>query len=215
MLVGHDVVLDMILSQRVVWISGAVRSGKTAIAFKLAQELLERFRFRYLLSNCDSVWTDSVGDVVLRDGFYLDAVIIYDELGMFSWAGGSRTFAPFVGKLNCVVLGPSVEPPPRHFYRLEIRRIFNFMPFGVPVWLYRWRVPPPRGERGVKQPSGLFWWLNPKEIYGVYDSSQLIADDAGISSYIWRLYEQRSGKGRVGQILDLEEIKTAIEAIQD
>ena len=161
---------------RVVWMGGRYGGGKTALAFRLAHDLLKNHGYRYLLSNVKSVWTDDPKKIVLRDGQYADAVVILDEGGLFLKSSkDAETFLAFLRKLNVVILIPSVTPPTLKVRSFTIQRVYNLYSYGLPAWVYRWTL-----SSGHIKETGLFYWVSPPEIFGVYDTLGTPSDDGGL-----------------------------------
>lgn len=164
-------VLRMIYNYRFCHIGGRFGGGKTAIAYRLAYELMEKFEFRYLLSNVKSVWNDDLSKVELRKdkdgvGRFVDAVIILDEAGEFiNSASQARQWLSFLRKLNIVILLPSVMPPYHSMRLLSIRRKWNLFAVGIPYWGYAAKLSAEDDDMKID-----FGWWNPSEIYGIYDT---------------------------------------------
>ncbi len=60
----------MLNQYRVAWMGGGYGTGKTLLCFELAYELVLSGRYRYILSNCNSVWTDNPEIVKVRDDIF-------------------------------------------------------------------------------------------------------------------------------------------------
>lgn len=195
MLLGGQLVVGMLQTFRVAWISGRYGGGKTALAYRLAYELLNSGFSRYLLSNCRSVWRDDPRDVVLRDGRYLDAVVVLDEAGLFlRTSRDADDFLAFLRKLNVVLILPSVKPPAPVMRMLTIQRVANLSAIGLPVWVYEVSVDYAR-QRGRER----FAWINPSEVFGIYDTTDVPVDDCGIGDYLYSHVAElveRAGHGR-------------------
>lgn len=195
MLLGGNVVVGMLQTFRVAWIAGRYGGGKTALAYRLAYELLDSGFVRYLLSNCRSVWSDTPADVVLRDGRYLDTVVVLDEGGLFlRTSRDADDFLAFLRKLNVVLIVPSVKPPAPAIRMLSIQRLVNLQALGLPAWIYEASV-----EYGRQRDRVRFVWWRPSEIYGIYDTSDVPVDDCGIGDFLFEQTERlvrESGHGR-------------------
>lgn|SRR5690554_3811753 len=179
-LIGGEIIVGMLQTFRVIWIGGRYGGGKTALAFRLAYELLDSGFSRYLLSNCRSVWGDAPADVVLREGRYLDTVVILDEGGLFLRTGkDADDFLAFLRKLNVVLIVPSVKPPAPAVRMVSVQRTANLQSIGLPAWVYTASV-----EYGRQRDRERFLWWQPSEIYGVYDTADVPVDDCGIGDYL-------------------------------
>lgn len=182
MLLGAESTLGYLQTYRIVHVGGRYGGGKTALAFKLAGELLDRGFSRYLVSNVRSVWEDTPADVVLRDGSYADAVVVLDEGGLFLKSSfDAEKFLAFLRKLNIVLIIPSVLPPSSRVRMLSIQRTMNLQTVGLPLWLYTTTL-----YYGHVKENSKFWWWRPSEIYGIYDTLGFPSDDAGLGSWVER-----------------------------
>jgi hypothetical protein len=162
----HDSMLLALRNYRTCWLGGRYGGGKTAISFRLAHDLVKDWGFRYIVSNCRSVWNTSADKVELRDGRFVDAVIILDEGGMFLDSTRlAKEWLAYLRKLNIILIVPSVLPPALILRRMVIQRTFNFQPFGLPVWRFTWKL-----DNGMTQQKDHFWWVNFSEIFGIYDT---------------------------------------------
>lgn len=180
MLYGTNTLMGFLKTSRVCWLRGRYGSGKTALAHRLAYELVSDGSFRYVISNCRSVWADNPADVVLREGRFVDAVLILDEAGMFvDGSYKARRYLAFLRKLNVCVLLSSFMKPAAVMRDFSIKRFINWEVAGLPVWSYRYLV-----SDGVDRYSDVFHWINPSEIFGVYDTAGFPSDDAGIEDYL-------------------------------
>lgn len=163
---GAGLVLRYIYNYRICWIGGRFGGGKTSLAYRLAYDLKKKFPFRYVLSNVKDVWSDKPEDVVLRDGVFVDAIIILDEGGGFiTTAKEADMWVEFLRKINVVLLLPSVRPPHRDMRTLTVRRDVNWQSLGVPCWAYTAKL-----DSGDIEEKFNFRWWHPNEIIGVYDT---------------------------------------------
>lgn len=179
-LIAAEATLGYLRTYRIVHIGGRYGGGKTALAQKLAADLLESGFCRYLVSNVRSVWQDEPADVVLRDGLYADAVVVLDEGGLFLKSSfDAEKFLAFLRKLNIVLIIPSVLPPSSRVRMLSIQRTMNLQSVGLPLWLYTTTL----WYGHVKENTRFGWWM-PSEIYGVYDTLGFPSDDAGLGEWV-------------------------------
>lgn len=194
MLVNAAPLLGLVKTFRIVHFSGRYGSGKTALAYRLAYELLESGFSRYLLSNCNDVWREDTADVVLRDGRFLDCCVILDEAGLFMEnSRQAKQFVAFMRKMNVVLLLPSVDPPPGRVRFLQVQRQFNLMALGIPLWLYTARL-----NTGMAREKYGFGWWRPAEIFGVYDTGDFVSDDDELGEFLAGHVERLTG-GRYGR----------------
>lgn len=192
-LINGTPIVFLLRGYRVAHLAGRFGSGKTALAYRLAYELLEHHGFRYILSNCEDVWSDRPEDIVLRpdakgDPTYMDAVVILDEAGIvFEGTQHARQFVAFMRKFNVCLLLPSVEAPPSRVRFLQIMRKYNFNALGLPLWWYEARL-----NTGLDRVRYQFGWWQFSEIFGVYDTSDFPSDDSGIGDWIGQHVERKT-----------------------
>lgn len=189
-LLNSSAVLGLIKTYRVVWIGGRYGGGKTALAYRLAHDLLEQGFVTHLAANCRNVWGDELDDIkpeVSELGSYLNTCVLLDEGGLFLRTGkDSEDYMAFMRKFNVVLLIPSVQPPTSRVRFLSIQRMYNLKALGIPLWLYKCTL---RYEN-IKESYWFGWW-RPEEIYGVYDTLDVPVDDAGISDWLIEFKEQQ------------------------
>ncbi len=172
-LIQGSPVLHMLNQFRVAWVMGGYGSGKTSGAIYIAHELYKTGKYRYILGNFNSVWTDSPEKVILRDGAFVDAVVILDEGGLFMrLSRDADSFLLGLRKLNITILVPSVLPPAQRIKGLQFQRILNLQAFGLPMWVYENRL-----YIGSEKERSIYGWWNPGEVFGVYDTMDYPVDD--------------------------------------
>ena len=179
-LIKAATLLQYINLYRVLYIGGRYGGGKTALAFRLAYDLITRGDYRYLISNVKSVWNDKVTDIQLRSDTYVDAIVILDEGGIFLETGKDvKKYLAYLRKMNIALIIPSVQEIPRSIRRLSVQRLMTFNVYGVPLWLYRFKL----DVGDVKEKDWFVWW-RPSEIFGIYDTLGTPSDDAGFNEYL-------------------------------
>lgn len=206
MLINAGIVLHYASLYRCIYIDGRYGGGKTALAFKLAIELQKRREYYYILSNTKSIVNDKPEDVVMRDGQYVDAVIVLDEGGLFLETNADvKKWMFALRKLNISIIIPSVEPPHSRMTKLTIQRLMNWQVFGLPVWTYGWIL-----RSGQQKQKGMFHWLFPEEIYGIYDTQGVPVDAGYISGWVatWaeRLQQTTGYERDKGKVIELPEV---------
>jgi len=201
-LVGSSVFAGLIEVYRVVWFEGRYGGGKTAAAVRFAYDLLEKGFVKHLVSNIPVVFESDPWDIepVITDTEYrLDTVILLDEGGLFLETGKDvKGFLAFLRKMNIVLLIPSVEPPATTIRKLSVTRRFNGYKIAIPAWVYRYTL-----STGGYKDTERFYWLNPTEVFGLYDTDAKPVDDAGIGEWFQHhtsraveRYYQMSGRRR-------------------
>jgi hypothetical protein len=173
-------VMEELKKQRMMQIEGIVRTCKSALAFRIAYELLTKHGYRQLITNVDSVWTTNRTDITLREGKYLDAVIILDEAGNFLDVGrDAKGYLMGLGKLNTIIISPSTNEIAQRMRYLKCHRLINLAGFGAKGQLYGVKSAYDKKQRG-----SWFFWQNPSEVYGIYDTLPAAFTDRGIGAFI-------------------------------
>lgn len=180
----HDVLMDWIWSERLVSIEGALGGGKSLLAFMLAEELVKNkdYELRYVLSNCASTVTDSIDDIEIRKEKYVDAVIIFDELGKFVNKKNS-----FIGeelmsdlrKINCIMLNPSRNPTYEEIRKLVVEPQINLIKIGLDVIIYKAWL-----DRRDSKNKTYFAMIGTSRMKGYYDSDQMNSDSQGLIQWL-------------------------------
>lgn len=184
-LFNHQILMGYLRNFRIVHLAGRYGGGKTALAFRLAYELLSSGDFRWCLSNIPCVFADDPSRVDVRDG-RVDAVVVLDEGGIFlKTTYDIDKFIAYLRKLNIVLLIPSVLPPSSRATFLSIERIFNGWSLGLPVWFYGYTL-----RYGRAAFNGWFAWWGPHEIFGLYNTLAYPEDDGGLSHYFVRWVDE-------------------------
>lgn len=193
-------ILDM---YRLIWISGRVAGHKTALAYRIAQDYLDK-GYR-LISNNKSIWADDMDDVKLVDG-HLKAVILMDEGGLYFKSGRQvEQIASYLAKMDMIIIFPSFWPPARVAQIVNIQPVISLKPSGLPVIIYKWSV-----NIGSFKDKGMFAWINPQEIYGIYSRQDPGADaDKIIDFLISKTNEFRRYFGHADKVSILEEVSEA------
>lgn len=196
-LLGAGVFMDMLKTSRLLNMAGRTGGGKTSLAYRIAFELHEAGFIRYIFSNVDSVWNDDPRDMALVER-RIDAAFILDEGGLFLEKRTEfKQYSAFMRKLNIVLIIPSVWEPMTGIKFLRVQRLMSLEVVGLPVWVYRWRL-----SHGEIRERGLFFWRQPSEIFGVYDTAGFPTDDDGIARYITKWTDEakkQAGYGRKRQ----------------
>ena len=186
--------LPLLTSYRMLWIGGRYGGGKTSFAIKLSEEYLKR-GYR-LFTNIGCVWADE--EIKLNDEGKLKAIIIIDEAGMFLKVRQQvEAVVAYAAKMDAIYMFPSFFPPPRAAQVLTVQPLFNFLSTGIPIIVYKWRV-----SLGGFKDSGLFFWSNPKEIYGIYSRLDSAQGSYNLMDKIQEATEEYKGKSSKGYYKD-------------
>lgn len=202
MFINASPVLGILEMYRLIWISGRFGGHKTALAFKIAQDYLER-GYR-LATNSRTVWADDLEDIQLNENNQLHSVVLLDEGGLYFKASRQiEQIAAYAAKMDCIYIIPSFWPPARAAQIINIQPVISLKAAGLPVIFYKWSV-----NIGAFKDKGWFAWWYPQEIYGIY-SRQDPGDDPEeiIKFLVDRTGQYRKRYGREeNSILQLEEI---------
>lgn len=170
---------------RMVWICGRFGGGKTALAVYIAQWLCRKGYARYIASNIRlgfgrELRSVSAGDLRHYDcngPTFRDMVILMDESWQVLGKGASRKavieWLAFMRKGNNFLIMPSVLPLVQEVNVLKVERMFNGLVLGLPGWLYRWSL----GDYRRGGDRGHYWFSNPQQVFGLYDTTQIPSED--------------------------------------
>lgn len=195
--------MHLLSGWRLCWLGGKLGGGKTSFAFRLAYDLMLQHGYRYLFSNCHSVWNDEPSEAVLRPNErgipqFLDAVFILDEAGQFmGTASEAKEWTAFLRKLNVIVILASNASPHSSVKFLTVQRTLNMVKFGLPFWLYRWTL-----ESMMIEEQGVFLWRNPSEIFGIYDTDAFPDEATELGNFLKeKINEAATNAGYRGQMV--------------
>jgi hypothetical protein len=166
--------LLMVKNFRLCWLGGRYGSGKTSLAVRLAIEFVHRGWARYIVTNFPSVVSDDIQSIPPRD-----AVVILDEAGVFLRDAELDRITAYLRKFNITLLLASVIPVSQRARTLNIQRVLNYSALGIPMWYYSAQLDYMR----VRELLYLQWW-RPSELWGIYDTSYVAQDDAGIIQWL-------------------------------
>jgi hypothetical protein len=189
MLINADNITRYARDYRVCTISGRFGGGKTSFAFRLAYELMRVYKFRYIVSNVQSVWNTPINKIELRRtdyGLFVDAIMVLDEGGMFlDRPNEARSWLAYLRKLNVVLLIPTVIAPSLLMRTVTVQRVVNGDALGLPFWFYRVIL----NSMTVRERDWFLWW-QPSEIYGVYDTVGMPSEASDILAYLKKWTDQ-------------------------
>lgn len=163
---------------RTCWIDGRYGGGKTLLAIALAERLIASGTASGIVSNTPLMLPGAAEPAIFDEFSEVtetveNAVIIYDEawqdLGMGASPGAVRQYMAYLRKQNLILLMPSVLPLSRQVRVLRVWREFNGLPFGLPFWIYRYKIEgtPVAGRKRDKW--DVFWLWNPRRLFKYYD----------------------------------------------
>jgi hypothetical protein len=158
---------------RTLWFAGRYGGGKTALAVYMAAQLVIE---RYATTIVSNLPLDlGVDGVTIKRGDISgikDAVLLLDEgwqeLEIGSSAKAVKAWLAYLRKDNLHVLLPSVHALAREVSNYTIERKWNLLVFGLPYWVYQWRLI--TGHHSKKDVSmGWLYLHKPQRIFGSYD----------------------------------------------
>jgi hypothetical protein len=166
-----DIALQVIQSMRLVWLAGRVGGGKTSLAVRCGIEFVERGWSRHILTNFPCAVATPLNVLTeLRDVF-----VILDEAGAWMDNALFDQVVAYLRKRNVTVFMPSYLAPPTRGRSLYIQRYFNGHRMGLDLWHYKARYK----NQFIDDTFTLNWW-HPGEVFGLFDTSHVASDDAGI-----------------------------------
>jgi hypothetical protein len=178
--------MGLVRAYRVVYVAGRYGSGKTALAVRLAYELLESGFATRCVANFPVVFADDWEQLNIEDPYASNTVVILDEGGLFlETRGDTKELLAFLRKMNITLIIPSVHPPANRIRAVTIQRLINLQALGLPAWLYSVYL----ASGHIKEESKFLWW-RPSEIFGTYDTLSAPVDDDGIGEWLVSLKER-------------------------
>lgn len=183
-LVSADIFMETFLNYRKIWIDGRYGGGKTALAVMMSYWMLEKGFADYLVSNIPVAFASNPWEIFPDDDDRLNTVVLLDEGGLFLRTSSDvDDYLAFLRKSNVYLIVPSVKAPSMDLREFSVWRNFNAKRVGFNVWIYNYILKTGNGKDKDK-----FYWRDPPEIYGLYDTDARPVDDAGISD--WLIYHK-------------------------
>jgi len=179
MLVWAEEFLDLLYSRRLVWISGTLGRGKTALAYRLALEMVARRKVKWVVSNVTDAISDDLSKVQRENG-KLSACVILDEAGKWIRTRDiSDKYRADLRKLDLIMLMPSNMEPTLNLRKFRVFTWVDLGYIGIPIKILKWRY-----KEDDSEIQGYFLWIDYREIYGVFKTSEVVDEDKGIASWI-------------------------------
>ena len=183
-MIGWSVFLLNFLNFRTLWLSGRTGGGKTALAVRIAYELLDREYVRHVVSNIPMAFATDPWSIQPDEADRLHTLVILDEGGMFlKTTSDTEQYLAFLRKSNIYIIVPSVKEPHRDLRILSCERLFNAQKIGFKGWVYQYLL-----RTALVKETEKFFWPDPSEVYGLYDTDARPVDDFGISD--WLIYHK-------------------------
>lgn len=200
MFLNAEPFFSVISFYRLLWIGGRFGGHKTSLSYMIAKKYLDQ-GYR-LISNNRSVWADDPKNVdLLPETHLLKSVVILDEGGLyFNTSKQVQMIASYCRKMDVIYIMPSFWPPSRTAQVLTCQPIFSLRSAGIPAICYKWRA-----KIGSFEDKGMFFWVFPQEIYGIYSTKDPGDVAADIIAYLVEKTEQyRIFEGRTNKISFME-----------
>lgn len=167
---SYTAFLHELVGVRVLYVRGGFGTGKTALAFQIAHDLVKNHGFTNIVSNVSSVWTDRL-PIPLNDGF-LNSVFIIDEAGLFIRnKNDAEDFMAFLRKFNIVCIFPSAVPAFKLPYVMTIKRIGTTL-WNVPIWELWYS-----DDRYTMRKSF-------RDVYGIYKTREIVTSGSEMSAFL-------------------------------
>lgn len=170
---------------RVVAFAGRPGGGKTSLAVWTAYNLALSGDVVRVAANLPLSAPFVQVDVGLSSDDVLalhDVAIVLDEAWQQVGRGRDKRvefWLAYPRKYNQFLLLPSVLPLVAAVSAFNVRREFNGMAFGLPLWSYRYTLVGVKHRKG-RDFSGSWWWWQPARVFGMYDSAALASDSFGL-----------------------------------
>lgn len=182
--------IDMLSRSRMLHVSGELGTGKTLLAFAVADVLLQN-------GLAWGVWTN-IPHVFPKRHELTRTVIILDEAGEFMDARDSasehQAFGTALRKLNSYLLTPSVNRVDKRAIPLEAYRLadLSFLDW----WLYGYKSQ-------TRKAAGWFLLEHPEDYFGLFDTRAMPDDDAGLTEAFNRIRPEKVIVKRKTRMIDL------------
>lgn len=155
-------VLNLLYDMRICWVRGHRGSGKTSLAFYLAEHYLQR-GYR-LVTNTACVWADDLASVQPDNLGRVKAVVVADEGGAYlANSYQLRELDRDLRKLDIIILIPSYRPPARGAQTFTIQKVANMRSSGLPLIIYKWVI-----RDATNKDQGVFFVWKPT--FGFYST---------------------------------------------
>lgn len=172
--------LENIVAWRSAWIAGRLGGGKTLLAVAIAKWLIDH-------KLAQGAWTNFPCSLPRADSI-ANCVFILDESWQFIDARLSRSMYTLYGawarKIGSFWLFPSIYPPDVRVRSVTVARALELIISPIPAWLYDYTT---LATDRKGQPEKHSFLLLPEPYFGLYDTTWIPTDDAGISAAIRKL----------------------------
>lgn len=192
----HYTFIRTLVGVRTLWLAGHYGTGKTALAFAIARHLVLEGYADYIVSNIPSLWADPIERVetFATNSIKLRTVFILDEGGRFlNGEKDGAVFADFFRKMDCYALIASRTAPPKNLKDFSAHRAYNLYALGLPCWMWKTTYRDGNDTGKTNKENSYFYYWNPRELFGVYDTESMPLDDAGLS-WLLKAQERKYGK---------------------
>jgi hypothetical protein len=170
--------MEYLTIYRCIWLAGRPRGGKTSLAIAMALYLVGNDFADKIAVNTPLTIGNLEGTLPLEEVQQLQNVAtIIDEawmqLGRSSKAMDRDRWLAYPGKLNQYLILPSARELHRDFADFVIERTMNWLPFGIPLWEYKYNlrgskvIKGKNGRRGIPDVGRYLWWF-PQRVFKYY-----------------------------------------------
>lgn len=171
--------MEMLTIYRTVWLAGRPRGGKTSLSIAMGLWLVANNYADKICINTPLHIGDLQDTVTLAQAQALENVVtIIDEawlqLGRSSRVQERDAWLAYRGKRNQYLILPSARDLHRDLSDFVIERSMNWMPFGVPLWVYTYNlsaskvIRSKKGRRAAPDIGKYYWW-HPQRVFKYYD----------------------------------------------
>lgn len=174
-------VMSYLTNFRAVWIGGRYGGGKSALAVRLALDLVVNDYATCIASN-QPLYLGVEGRKVSAEQVQEthNCVVLLDEgwnqLGQGSDNKRIKSWMAYLRKRNQYIVLSSVLDLARSLMVFCIERAWNFTPFGVNLWVYRWKLTTGRLTKRAANAGLLLWW-QPQQVFQYYAHSYESSED--------------------------------------
>lgn len=170
--------MEMLTIYRTVWLAGRPRGGKTSLSIAMALNLVANSYADKICINTPLTIGTLVDIVPIKAAQQLENVVTvvdeaWIEFGATSKAADRDAWLAYRGKLNQYLILPSARDLHRSFNDFIIERTMNWLPFGIPLWVYTFnltssKVKNKKGRRAAPDVGKYNWWY-PQRVFKYYN----------------------------------------------
>lgn len=204
MFISADLFFQHLLFTKVLWIRGLLGSGKTLLAFAIADYLLRTGDYRAVVANIPHVLR------IPTDGTVENCICLLDEAHEFidsrTFQTNSKDYGAYARKLDCLWLFPSVNP-----IDVRVRSLFceRVLKLGNLLWWYKGGL-----EISYTKLELSFGLFKPSKYFGLYDTRSIPFSDGGVSFLYNRTVSLRRAETEANMIESLAMMGVPIDELR-